>query len=515
MHSSASANIASDEMASALLIRKLSARYLLVLAVVAALVILDQAVIQPALLDLNSFAPAINLAGRQRMLSQRLTKAALAMQAARNDAARLSRRREMQATQTQWTAAHDELKSSTTKATSSTELAAAWANLEPHFHAMSTAAEKLFTATTNSSSFNANAAAAVEELASEEPRYLPAMERIVMLLEQSSGRQVARLRLQALLIAGAVIVLLVALGYFIVLPATRTIRGQVDGLEHRVAERTAELSTANLALEQEIAEHQQAEIEKQRLAAELTHAARLSSLGHLAAGLAHEINQPLCAIANFSEACELLLNEKPQVDQDVVGHFEQIKRAALRAGQIVRRIRNFAQPIESVATAASLNLLVREVAELCRYEADQADIRILLKLCTDDALVQVDSIQIQQVLVNLIQNSIHALQTSRSTERWITIATSPMLEAVRVEVTDTGPGFGSRDPNAIFAPYFTTKTDGLGIGLSLARTIVDRHGGTIWAESPPEGGARLNFTLPRCLNHDDACRESTSSICSR
>ena len=533
-------NSPDDGTTSALLIRRLATRYLFVLALVASLVALDEAVIQPALLRLNLFAPAINLAGRQRMLSQRLTKAALALQAASDEAVRQSRRSELEATLDQWKAAHALLTDPSSAGSQSAELTASWRELDPHFQAMCAAAEQVLRATASKGTAAAQAPAAVDALLVHEPQYLPIMERIVKLLEESAERQVTRLRREALAISAAVMALLVGLGWFVVRPATRTIRAQVDGLEARVAARTRELSDANCALEREIADHQQAEIEKQRLAGQLAHAARLSSLGHLAMGLAHEVNQPLSAIANYAEACELVLGKEQRPNPQIAGFFDQIKRAALRAGNIVRRIRNFARPATSAAVPTSLRALVRDVAELCLFELEQAHIRLSLDLAPGDDLVLVDGIQIQQVLVNLIENSIHALGATPPEQRTISIATYPLGAAVRVDVSDAGPGFGERDPDTIFAPYFTTKEDGLGIGLSLCRSIVARHGGRIWAESLPERGARLSFTLPIAelvktrtadddagiftnsatttplsLIHDDARRESTDSFCCR
>ncbi len=339
------------------------------------------------------------------------------------------------------------------------------------------------------------------------------MERIVALVEDTSERQVGFLRTEALVISASVLMLLMGLGWFVVLPATRTIRGQVDGLEQTVRNRTRELSAANRELEREIAEHGKAEEEKQRLAGQLAHAARMSSLGHLATGLAHEINQPLAAIANFSEAGELLLSRNETSDGRLARHFQELKRAALRAGSIVRRIRNFAKPVDSAATPTSLRSLIREVAELCRFQLERAGVRLSLQLVSDPQPLQLDAIQIQQVLVNLIQNSLQALDDAAIERKCITIATHWLDDVARIEVTDTGPGFGSRDLNAIFAPYFTTKEDGLGVGLSLCRAIVARHGGEIWAQSPPEGGARLCFTLPRTAFSDERTGQPADCVC--
>lgn len=508
-------NSPNDGAASGLLVRSLIARYVCLLALVAALVVLDQAVIQPSLVALNSFAPAINLAGRQRMLSQRVTMIALALQAADNDDARQSRRSELQSTLEQWKAAEASLSRSGASGSQSSELIAAWTELAPHFQAMCAAAERVLRTTAVSPSTAAEMNAAIGQLLLHEPEYLPTMERIVKLLQDASLGQIWQLRCESMLISAAVLALLVGLGWFVVVPAARTIRAQVDGLEGRVAKRTRELSDVNVALEREIAEHQQAELEKQRLSRQLAHAARISSIGHLTTAMAHEINQPLTAIANFSDACSLLVNEQARPDTRIADLLAQVRAAALRAGNIVRRIRNFARPTASTSAATSLRGLVRDVVDLCHFELERAEVRLTLDFGPDDELVVVDAIQIQQVLVNLIENAIQALRSSSPALRAISISAHPVDGMVEVEVSDTGPGFGPRDPESVFAPYFTTKEDGLGIGLSLSRSIIVGHGGEIWAESASSGGATIRFTLPRITSTDDASETSTDCVCRR
>ena len=171
-----------------------------------------------------------------------------------------------------------------------------------------------------------------------------------MLLEEAAGRQIFWLRMVALGIGSGVIVLLIALGWFVVRPATRTIRNQVDKLELRVADRTRELADANRALRHEIVERELAETKTQLLSNQLAHASRVSALGHLTAGLAHEVNQPLAAIANYAETCDLLLAAAaPHDGKRLRQHLDQIKQAVLRTGQIVRRIAQFRSPQQRAA----------------------------------------------------------------------------------------------------------------------------------------------------------------------
>ncbi len=496
-------------------VRRLAWRYLFVLAAVAVLMVVDQAIIQPMLVQVNAFAPAINVAGRQRMLSQKLAKAALALRAAESDAARILRHDELEQSLRQWTSEHEALlqgdRQLGIRPILTPELGVEWDRLEPHYQAMSHAAGELIHASSDS---DENSAAAVAALVEHESQFLPVMDRIVKLMEDEAAKAVSRLRAVALAIAGAVVGLLVGLGWFVVRPATRTIRSQVVELESRVAQRTSELSAALESLRHEVREREAAELKNQRLSGQLTHAERVTTMGHLTAGLAHELNQPLAAIANYTEASDVLLGELPRTDE--LGRLRefivQAKRSALRAGQIVRRMRNFVRP-NTAATDVGINSLVQEIVELCRAESANAGATISLDLQTSDDVVFADPIQIQQVLVNLVQNAVQALRNGDSPRREITIRTTTIGESAQVDVLDTGPGFASSDPETVFAPFHSTKPDGLGIGLSICRSIIESHGGTIWTQSRPRRGAQVSFTLPLAAQHASRCRLQPDRVC--
>jgi C4-dicarboxylate-specific signal transduction histidine kinase len=345
------------------------------------------------------------------------------------------------------------------------------------------------------------------------------MDRIVKLLENEAASAVFRLRVCAGTIAAAVISLVVALGWFVIRPATLTIRRQVDELEHQVADRTCALYTAFEKLQCEVADRQAAELKNQRLAAQLAHAARVTTLGHLAAGLAHELNQPLATIANYTEACDVELDrhQNGAWSDRLRTNLERTKKAALRAGQIVRRMRNFVRPDLSAATFIEIDTLIREVVEFCQTEIDQAAATIMMDLTDDDAAVCVDAIQIQQVIVNLIHNALHAVGERPVDERHIAIRASTSADFIRVDVVDSGPGFAAPDWETIFAPFYTTKRDGLGIGLSICRAIVEEHGGAIWAEAARNLGAMVSFTLPRVSNSESnvgTSRTPADCVCS-
>lgn len=503
-------------------VRRLEWRYLIVLAMVAALIVLDQAVIQPMLMRLNSYAPAINVAGRQRMLSQRLAKTALVLGETQDAKIRGERQQELRQSLDRWTSEHEALLKGDEelgiRAIHTPELDEQWAELEPHYQAMVSAGRELLQDGAEKSQ-GSGSSQAVSKMVAHEAAFLPTMDRIVQLMEVEAARAVSRLRMFALAISATVVALLIGLGWFVVRPATRTIRLQVDELELRVAERTRELSVALESLRHEVGEREEAEQRNQRLSAQLTHAERVSTMGHLTAGLAHELNQPLAAIANYTEACDVVLNELPQ-DASNTGEMTRVRefivqarRAAMRAGQIVRRMRNFVKPNAAGASEVGINTLVSEIVELCRAEASDARAEIVLDLAAQDDIVFADPIQIQQVLVNLVQNSLQAMRESDSAPRQILLRTSVVGAFAQIDVVDTGPGFALSDPEAVFTPFHTTKADGLGIGLSICRSIVENHRGTIWTESPSGRGAQVSFTLPLTHPHADQFRIQSDSVC--
>lgn len=500
------------------LVRRLSARYLLVLVAVAALVGLDQIVVQPLLQRLGEFAPVINVSGRQRMLSQKLTKASLAFQAATTNPARAARRGELRSTLAEWVIGHHALRQGDPRLgiahIQSPAIDQQWLILQPHWQAMHDAAQSLTVLDDSSTGATdeAETARLVNVVLEHEQAYLPTMDRIVKLFEEAAAHEVFRLRIGALAIGSAIIALLLILGYFVVRPAGKAIRSQVELLEARVAQRTEELDQANASLRHEIVERERAEANQQRLAAQLAHASRIATMGHLTAGLAHELNQPLAAIANFAEASDVLLSQSVTDEVRLRLHSQQIQQAALRAGQIVRGMRNFVRPQRGSPVAVDLNALVREVAEFCRPEMLHRGVDCRLQLTADPLLVNADRIQMQQVLVNLLQNAIDSLDDSRTNERRIEIHTFADEGAAQVEVADNGPGILDSDVAALFQPFRTTKANGLGIGLSISRSIVEQHQGRIGAKATAGGGATFYFSLPWRNEHDQPRPETSDSL---
>jgi C4-dicarboxylate-specific signal transduction histidine kinase len=329
------------------------------------------------------------------------------------------------------------------------------------------------------------------------------MERVVGLMEIQSASELQRLRMFALVIAAAVVLLLAGLNWAVVRPATQAIRRQVDELESQVAVRTRELDDALASLRREVEEHAAADERSRALAAQLGHADRIESMGRLATGLAHELNQPLGAIANFASAARVVLAApREAVDHGRLADFAvQIETAALRAGHIVRRMRNFVRGGAPTASTVRLGALVAEVIDLCRPEAARAEVELSLHLPTDDPAVTVDPIQIQQVVVNLIQNALQAMEHAPPQRRRLTVRVVAANGAVQIDVIDGGPGLAGQDSEILFAPFHTTKPEGLGVGLSICRAIVEQHQGTIWAKSLQDAGAQFSFVLPLADAH--------------
>jgi PAS domain S-box-containing protein len=231
--------------------------------------------------------------------------------------------------------------------------------------------------------------------------------------------------------------------------------------------------------------------------AQLTHVLRLSTMGEMAAGLAHEINQPLGAIANFATGCARRLRDGTMQPDDVLGIVEQIAAEALRAGTIIRRLRSLIRKEDSRHEWTNLNELVADAVRLLASDLRHAGITVSFDLSDAVRPAHVDSIQIEQVLLNLLRNAMDAVAEVPPARREIRIATALVGdEHVEINVSDRGTGLAADIGDTIFDPFVSTKPNGLGLGLSISRTIIESHGGRLWAHANPEGGATFTFQLP-------------------
>lgn len=264
-----------------------------------------------------------------------------------------------------------------------------------------------------------------------------------------------------------------------------------------VAALYAAYASQRYLIERRRAEEAEAELRARHHQAELAHAARLSTLGGMAAGLAHEINQPLSAIVSYARGCALRLESGEACPADLLPVIDEISGQALRAGDVLRRIQEFVRHTQLPRTQVDLNVLVREALRFAEVEARQQGITLRLELAPDPIPVDVDRIQIEQVILNLVRNGFEAMPAGRTTSRQLTIATGRGAdEAVEVAVTDTGLGVSPNIVGHVFEPFFTTRRDGLGLGLSISRSIVESHGGRLWTIPNPPHGAVFRFTLP-------------------
>jgi PAS domain S-box-containing protein len=268
-----------------------------------------------------------------------------------------------------------------------------------------------------------------------------------------------------------------------------------ETLERRVAERTIELEEANRRLRAESAERQRADARLQQLQSELFHAARLSAMGQMAAALAHELNQPLTAANNFIRTGQRLLAKG---DVDAAEAREVMGEAAdqvLRAGQIISRLRTFVTRADSEKRVESVPHMVEEASALAL--SGTGGLGLAVRFAFDPAADRAfaDRIQVQQVLVNLIRNAVEALAHCERRDMAITTARLDP-SAIEIAVIDSGPGIADEVLERLFEPFVSTKRNGMGVGLSICRTIIEAHGGRLWAEPGVEKGASFLFTLP-------------------
>jgi len=233
------------------------------------------------------------------------------------------------------------------------------------------------------------------------------------------------------------------------------------------------------------------------LRSELIHASRVSAMGTMASTLAHELNQPITAVVTFVRGARNLLREEDPDNRDMIEEgLDEAFEEALRAGSIVRRLREFVARGEVEKTIESLATLVEDASELALIGAREKGVEASFRLDPDADSVLVDRIQIQQVLINLMRNAIEAM--AGWPRRVLTVSTAPDEAGfVRVIVADTGPGVSAEIAENLFRAFHSTKLTGMGLGLSICRTIVEANGGRIWMEPALDGGARFIFTLVR------------------
>ncbi len=256
----------------------------------------------------------------------------------------------------------------------------------------------------------------------------------------------------------------------------------------------------------DLSETQATERRLQDLQSELVHVSRLTAMGEMASALAHELNQPLSAIANYVKGSVRLLDQDPPDRAKIQNALSNAGDQALRAGQIIRRLRDFVSKGEADRRIESLPQLIEEAGALAMVGAKEHGIRVRFDLDPTLDLVLADKVQIQQVILNLMRNSIDAMQDSATRNLRVAAVPAPD-DMVEISVADTGPGISPDVADQLFQPFVTTKKQGMGVGLSISRTIIEAHGGRIWVDSNVGGGAVFRFTLHAAHLEEDPARD--------
>jgi C4-dicarboxylate-specific signal transduction histidine kinase len=285
--------------------------------------------------------------------------------------------------------------------------------------------------------------------------------------------------------------------------------GWLSGLQHEATqalkrtsnelrEKADELERSNATLHAEIAAREQAQAELLRSRTELAHMNRVMTLGELAASIAHEINQPLAAIMMKAAAARRWLNSTPPHPDKTLQSLAGITNDAQRAADVIERIHNLVRKNAPQMQRLEINDAIIEVVTVTHGEAAKNDVTVRMRLADHLPHTQGDRVQLQQVMLNLIINAIQAMSGLAGGKRELHISTGIIeSEGVCVAVRDTGPGISAENLQRLFEPFYTTKPNGMGMGLSICRSIIEDHGGRLWATQHDEPrGALFQFTIP-------------------
>jgi|HubBroStandDraft_1064217.scaffolds.fasta_scaffold27966_2 C4-dicarboxylate-specific signal transduction histidine kinase len=276
-----------------------------------------------------------------------------------------------------------------------------------------------------------------------------------------------------------------------------SLRRARDELEVRVGERTTELKNANDALLSQMAEQKRTEEALQVTRTELARVVRITTIGELAASIAHEVNQPLAAVVANADACVAWLAlERPNL-VEARAAAERATQGATRASEVIGRIRSLINKTAPERAPVQINEIIGEVVALADRQAAGNQVSVVIELTPDLPVVVGDRIQLQQVILNLMMNGIEAMTGVSDRPRRLLIR-SEMQDAdqVRVSIQDGGIGVDKEVMTRLFEPFFTTRSQGIGMGLPISRSIIEAHGGRLWAESTVNRGSVFQFTLP-------------------
>jgi C4-dicarboxylate-specific signal transduction histidine kinase len=268
-----------------------------------------------------------------------------------------------------------------------------------------------------------------------------------------------------------------------------------DQLEVRVAERTAELQKSNAELQKTVGQHEKAQQALMKTQAELAELSRFLTMAELTASIAHEVNQPLTAVAVYGRACLEWLSASPPNLAEARRAAEIVIQDGTRAGTIINRIRALFKRQPVAQDWLNLNEIIAESIGFTREEAIRHRIAIRTELARDLPDIKGDRVQLEQVVLNLVINAIDALREASNPREVLITSRREGAAEVLVSVEDSGIGVSPESSGRIFDPFFTTKSHGIGMGLSISRSIVESHGGRLWAESRLPDGAIFRFTI--------------------
>lgn len=466
----------------------LGRRYRLALAIAAATLLSNQLLVQPYLSRLTPDAPLINLAGRQRMLSQRLAKAFLMLErgAVADRPATLD---EARGVLKLWVDSQAKL-ADEAWAPRTAEIEAARESLRPHFEAIRDAARDLIASQESGADDPARRAKGLAVVLDHEAQYLARMDSLVGLYEAAARARIETARRVGWALTVLALATLVAIGRFILRPAADVIRRQVVDLERvrgeledRVQERTRELEAAGRR--------------HGELVERFGHVGRINAIGEMATSLAHELNQPLGAIANYAEGCLIAL-DAPEPDLDAVRDaLRRLRASTMRAGRIIEQVRDFVAKRPRPPEAVDAGRIVADALEILDAELGRRDVAVRVDLAPDLPRVWGDPVQFQQVLVNLIQNSLQAFFRAYTPSPTLVVTTRRCgRNDVEFAVSDNGPGIAPDDVGRVFDTYFSTRADGMGMGLAICRSIAAAHQGSLTVESEPGIRTTFRFHVP-------------------
>jgi signal transduction histidine kinase len=331
---------------------------------------------------------------------------------------------------------------------------------------------------------------ASDAILAHEAQYLRRMDQVVGIYEREAESRLRTFRLLGWTLTALTVAALGAIGLFLFRPAAALIRRQIaelatarEDLEARVRERTGEL--------------EQARERHRTLLEQFSHVGRTSAAGEMASSLAHELNQPLGAIANYAEGCLIALDAPQPALDDVRDALRRIRDTTLRAGRIIDRVRRFVTRQGPSLELFDPNQAVRDAVEILGDQARHRGVAIVLDPAPGLPSLWGDPVQVQQVVVNLVRNSLDALDPAQTPQPQVVIWTRPAPEGgVELGVSDNGEGIPPERLGQVFDAYFSTRAGGMGMGLAISRTIVEAHHGRLSVESEPGVRTTFRFRLP-------------------